>query len=894
MANNNNGYIGVDETYKAISKRFIGFNDSWKEQGFKFVGDNGYWRLIYTDEPINLSADFYVRYLEGYSLELENSLTIFGGNLKDFQLISPKIGGYFEIEKTAQDLFENFSNGSFSGSPEVGELLGGKKCMGIQTSSDYFQFPNDLDAVGVFGATGTKDYNISNWFYIPALPTGTDVIPILSFGNRVNGMEVVVNNTGRLQQVIWLSNKSFIIQSPVSAVTTGWTSFLISKESGVTYMYLNGSITPVVTSSQGMVSPNASTYIKVGSSFKYSSSTSLPQAFSTTRTASRYTLSNSNQTITTVAAGAGTARSNNTILPNTGKYYFEAHIDTLPSGVVWVGIGDFAIPQTTAIGTAGWTISSKSRTFNKQTGGGTTWGGGARTFASGDTIGCVYDSDTGSATFYKNNTLLGTSTTSITGEVEFMVAGDNGTAATIRIKSTDWIYSPPISGAVEMPASIEYSGLTYYSVAGTGYKYCFTSNVLISDLNKIKLIDRQNPVVVLENKDTSAETIIAEEWMLTVANENIIVTIPDSVDYGEYNLCVRYFDDIDSFKFPIKVSEIDIQTETFIDDYSDASTLKNNYYVLNKAWGGANGGVITENVFIRDNELIFQANGDNYTGTLQGRDNRGNLKFHTNPLDPQYTQPWKNRVGGCVVFNKRTGYGSYELDCYIPNQLGCAYAMWTFFYNEVYPNDPRYQDFLNEGLHQQGSLEDGYYLTRNHEIDIEFPSHLNGGTLSDPSLSNFKANTWRGELQNWDVPTTDPTYWEEYRDNLTPIGYSVADGDYHKLRYDWYPDRVEFYIDDVLKQTNVNSDAGDTIPDIAGFFTFGIWFPSSPLPAKPWLANPERCWGGGVVDADGGMKANFDTIEMRVRTFQFIPFTEYNDDLRVLGETYPFGGYNKK
>jgi hypothetical protein len=29
---------------------------------------------------------------------------------------------------------------------------------------------------------------------------------------------------------------------------------------------------------------------------------------------------------------------------------------------------------------------------------------------------------------------------------------------------------------------------------------------------------------------------------------------------------------------------------------------------------------------------------------------------------------------------------------------------------------------LNEGLHQQGSLNDGYYLTRNHEIDIEFPA----------------------------------------------------------------------------------------------------------------------------------------------------------------------------
>jgi hypothetical protein len=26
-----------------------------------------------------------------------------------------------------------------------------------------------------------------------------------------------------------------------------------------------------------------------------------------------------------------------------------------------------------------------------------------------------------------------------------------------------------------------------------------------------------------------------------------------------------------------------------------------------------------------------------------------------------------------------------------------------------------------------------------------------------------------GELQNWDKLLTDPAYWEEYRDNLTPV-----------------------------------------------------------------------------------------------------------------------------
>jgi hypothetical protein len=43
---------------------------------------------------------------------------------------------------------------------------------------------------------------------------------------------------------------------------------------------------------------------------------------------------------------------------------------------------------------------------------------------------------------------------------------------------------------------------------------------------------------------------------------------------------------------------------------------------------------------------------------------------------------------------------------------------------------------------------------------------------------------------------------------------------------------------------------GATIPDISGYFTFGIW---SSSPHKPWLVNPSKAWGGGVVD--GGMKA---------------------------------------
>ena len=51
-------------------------------------------------------------------------------------------------------------------------------------------------------------------------------------------------------------------------------------------------------------------------------------------------------------------------------------------------------------------------------------------------------------------------------------------------------------------------------------------------------------------------------------------------------------------------------------------------------------------------------------------------------------------------------------------------------------------------------------------------------------------------------------------ENITPyniyIGFNIADGNYHKLRFDWHNDRVEFYIDGVLKRINTNTVKGKT------------------------------------------------------------------------------------
>jgi hypothetical protein len=719
---NQNGYIGVDNTaWKKISKRYIGYNDTWKEEKFKFIGDNGYWKLIYTGDEIKKSGTFYVTALEGYTLERENSVAIYGSNLLDASIISPKTGGYFELTKNTSDLFQNFSSGNYIGTPAAASIVGGNLSLLITGTTQGFQLPitggGRLGASDIFGTDGLKKYTLSLNVYVPSLPSAGNFIPLHSFGNRTSGYETVIDTNGAVIIKSWVANSVTTLSTPFSAVTTGW---------NVITMYNTGVDVSIFNTSS-----NTTPLIK----------------------------------------------------------------------------GTIALPTSISTGA----------TFNIGT------------------------------TFNASN--------------------------------------------------------VYYSVNGVAYRYFYTTNSPISSNNISKLNYRKNPEIVLVD-NTGTQSVIAANWINSVSNTKIMFTVPPTQAVGNYDLYLRYvggtsggtysYNENESFKFPIVIRDTDLMTTPFVDNFSDPLTLRNNYYILNKAWGGANGGVVSENVVMRNGELILKANGDRYTGTIQGVDRDGKKKIHTDIGDPQLNQPWTNRVGACVIYNKKTGFGSYEIETMIPNKLGVAYAIWTFFYNEIYPNDPRYTSFLNEGLHQQGSVADGYYITRNHEIDIEFPSHLEGGTLSNPSLSNMKCNTWRGELKNWDVSPTDPTYYEEYDDNLTPVGFNIADGNYHKLRFDWYPDRVEYYIDGILKQTNTNTSKGNTIPDIAGFFTFGLWFPSSKQISKPWLVEPTKCWAGGVIDADGGMKADFDTVEMKVRKFTFTPFVSYTSELRLKGETYPFGGYNKK
>ncbi len=193
--------------------------------------------------------------------------------------------------------------------------------------------------------------------------------------------------------------------------------------------------------------------------------------------------------------------------------------------------------------------------------------------------------------------------------------------------------------------------------------------------------------------------------------------------------------------------------------------------------------------------------------------------------------------------------GSYEVRMKIAPDPGVASALWTFLYEELYPDDPGF--VCKEVGCQDG---DGYYAI-NHEIDIEFPGRP-GPAHENLSFSKALLNTWVGEND------------DEYTTNYTSLDAAQNDGQFHTYRFDWHTGdvnevpRVEFYVDGQLVNTTYTH-----IPTRASRFWIGAWFP--------------RGWAG---------KANFDTSELEIDWVKITPFHEAGDEA-VMESVFP-GSYD--
>lgn len=218
------------------------------------------------------------------------------------------------------------------------------------------------------------------------------------------------------------------------------------------------------------------------------------------------------------------------------------------------------------------------------------------------------------------------------------------------------------------------------------------------------------------------------------------------------------------------------RAQDFFDDFQGSSLDTTAWKVANQVWGNVpheitNGGVVPQNVWVQQGNLVIEAHGNQYTGPVQG--------FEQN-----------TRVGGAVYTAQPFGSGRFEVRAKICPHPGALSAFWTYYFEN-----------------------DDY----NHEIDFEMPGHNKppyGGADSD--LRYGLLTSWRG---------IDTAHYHTFD---TYFGHQV-DGQYHLYRFEWHTGgageapRVDWYYDDTLLASNVTPSQ---IPTHVTSFWLGVWFPT--------------------------------------------------------------------
>lgn len=232
--------------------------------------------------------------------------------------------------------------------------------------------------------------------------------------------------------------------------------------------------------------------------------------------------------------------------------------------------------------------------------------------------------------------------------------------------------------------------------------------------------------------------------------------------------------------FVFVCSVLSAEAQVFFDDFNQHALDTTRWHIADTKWGESSqtatqGGVIPENVTVKNGLLAIRALGARYTGPVRGHG-------------------FDARIGGAISTRERFASGSYEIRAKICPQPGALSAFWTYYYA---------------------------HDTINHEIDFEFPGRNQPPNKpSDSDLRWGLVSNWRGVADSL-RQTTD-----------TPFGHQT-DGKFHLYRFDWHSGAhgevpcVEWYYDNkLIHRSTVH------VPDMPAAFWLGIWFPTWIAPAN--------------------------------------------------------------
>ena len=224
--------------------------------------------------------------------------------------------------------------------------------------------------------------------------------------------------------------------------------------------------------------------------------------------------------------------------------------------------------------------------------------------------------------------------------------------------------------------------------------------------------------------------------------------------------------------------------EGFYDDFGSGTVDSGKWYAARANFDSwhtyYSGGVVPENLYVRNGILHCEAHGDLYEGDVLGADEGG--------------RPRKDRVGACAATRGLHASGRYEIRARVAPVPGVCSAMWT----------------LSCGTN------------KNQEVDFQLPGR--------PAAAN------EGIGFGYALCTTavgEKNY--EYQRRYAQLPQAQDDGAFHVYRFDWHTGdaagtiapRVEFYVDGVLVATNDSH-----VPTRAARLWVGAWFP------KDWAGTP--------------------------------------------------------
>lgn len=540
-------------------------------------------------------------------------------------------------------------------------------------------------------------------------------------------------------------------------------------------------------------------------------------------------------TIMTAASNTGHKGCPITSVIPLGNTSYCWELEYVSGQYLWIGLAEPYQKFDQSAALIGWVFSTHNgRIWNHQTGGGTNF---KAAIPVGSVISLVYEGDTHRLTVYVGGTLWGSLPYIIDGPVVPFV-GTNG-ACQIKIRSFSALAKDPSWN--DLPQVDMFAKSEDFSFHG----YFKWFNVMKGTPLNTQFFDLQgNEQPQITVKGTTYDgTVITARDITDLAlkwepAKNQILSICPNVPTGNYSFETAFSSGNKQVSEKCKILNFEnlLVNKAYVMDLSNEKTLIKDWYATYKKWGAGNNGTIPGQVKIdvRNQKLFLEAHGDDH--------------------------PDSPRTGACLVSQHYFTPGRFDVVAKCPVLTGACCAIWPFHYEEAYPGHTNYEEMLLDYyISTSGTDEDGYYIVRNNEVDIETPTALMG-SLEPPSFQYGRFNTWIGEQDIDYVPKFLPFFEDESW---------ICDGNYHKFTMDWDSgEYIKFYVDDrfITEITKYDSPGrSNVIPTIPMRLWFGVWFP------KNWA----------------GVTAPWASQYFIIKSFQFTP---NNSPFLSVGESYPQDG----